>query len=206
MRDLLDRYINPLKRRVLMMLARATISAIKDGGDLQTLQLDILSDETQDDVARVQEYGFTSNPLPGAEAVVAFLGGSRDHGVVIAVDDRRYRLKSLAPGEVAIYTDEGDKIHLKRNRTIEVLTQTLKITASVKVEITTPELLVTGDISSGGTITAADDVLAGANVVAAANVSDSHGSMAADRTVYNGHTHLENNAPGSHTDAPDQPM
>jgi phage gp45-like len=34
----------------------------------------------------------------------------------------------LEPGEVALYTDEGDKIHLKRNNEIEILTTTLKVT------------------------------------------------------------------------------
>jgi len=186
--ELLNRYLRPLQIRIAMMIARAVVAGVKDGGGLQTLQLNLLADETQDNVSRVQNYGFTSNPKLGAEAVTLFLNGARDNGIVIAVDDRRYRLKSLQSGEVAIYTDEGDKIHLKRNNTIEVLTHNLNITATVKVQMTTPELNVSGNIIAGG------------------NVTDSVRSMAGDRTIYNGHTHPENNAPGSHTNAPDQPM
>ncbi|WP_431477838.1 phage baseplate assembly protein domain-containing protein [Massilia eburnea] len=58
--------------------------------------------------------GFTSVPKPGAEGVVVFVGGNRDHGLVIAVEDRRFRLKGLASGEVAIYDDQGQKVHLTR--------------------------------------------------------------------------------------------
>ena len=39
--------------------------------------------------------------------------------MLIADDDRRYRI-DLADGEVALYTDEGDYIHLKRDGVIAV--------------------------------------------------------------------------------------
>jgi len=44
---------------------------------------------------------------------------------VIAVEDRRYRTKGLAEGEVALYTDEdgsgGHRIHFKRGNIIELV-------------------------------------------------------------------------------------
>lgn len=63
----------------------------------------------------------------GAEAVVLFPSGDRSHGVVISVADRRYRLKGLKSGEVAIYTDEGDSIILKRGRVTEITTSELVV-------------------------------------------------------------------------------
>ena len=38
-----------------------------------------------------------------------------DIGLVVGVEDRRYRLVGLAGGEVAIYDDLGQKVRLKRN-------------------------------------------------------------------------------------------
>ncbi|MGH3443611.1 MAG: phage baseplate assembly protein V, partial [Nitriliruptorales bacterium] len=62
----------------------------------------------------------------------------------------RYRLQSLAPGEVAIYTDEGDKVHFKRGRVIDIETGTLNIRASQAVNIDTPTLTQSGKIISQG--------------------------------------------------------
>lgn len=159
--------------RVMLTVARAVVSLVDDGTKLQSLQLGILKREIRDSVERFQNYGFTAKPHPGAEGVVVFVGGNRDHGLCIAVDDRRYRLKGLADGEVAIYTDEGDKIHLKRGNTIEVTTQTFRVTAATKCEFNTPLATFSGDIHADG------DILDKA--------SSTGKTMAEMRTVYNGH-------------------
>lgn len=106
--------------RMRMLIARAVVRLVNDAGGIQVLQVSALKGETRAQLERFQEYGFTSHPLPGAEAVVLFPGGDRAHGLVLAVDDRRYRLRALAPGEVALYTDEGDTIVFKRDRKIEI--------------------------------------------------------------------------------------
>lgn len=159
-----------LRNSVRLMVGRAILTAIKDTGNIQTVQVQMMADELHDGVERVQEYGFTSVPLPGAEAVLVFVGGNRDHGLVIACDDRRYRLKGLVGGEMAIYSDEGDKVHLKRGRVIDVVTQTLNITATTAN--------VSGNLNVQG------------NVVAQGNVTDNgNKTMLAMRTVFNTHVH-----------------
>lgn len=127
--------INPLKRRVALMVSRAIVKLCSDTGARQTLQLALLPDEIRDGIERFQNYGFTSVPIPGAEAAVVFVGGDRANGLVIAVDDRRYRLKGLQAGEVALYTDEGDKIHFKRGRKIEITTLELTVNAETKAKV-----------------------------------------------------------------------
>lgn len=127
----LQRLMRPLAQRVQLMVGRAMLQLVNDGTALQSLQVALLADELRGDVERFQQYGFTSHPKPGAEAVALSVAGSRDHVIVVAVDDRRYRLKGLAEGEVAIYTDEGDHIVIKRGGTIEVL-------AATKVDVRTP--------------------------------------------------------------------
>jgi phage baseplate assembly protein V len=116
----IERLLLPLQRRIMLMVSRVVIAAVNDSLKLQAVKMSLLDGEVADTVERFQQYGLTSNPKTGAEGIAVFVGGNRDHGVVIAVDDRRYRLKNLAEGEVAIYTDEGDKIHLKRGRKIEI--------------------------------------------------------------------------------------
>lgn len=133
--DAINRLMAPLRSRVANMVSRAVVNLANDSAKLQLLQLGLLDGETRDKVERFQQYGFTSVPLEGAEAVVMFVGGRRDHGLVVAVDDRRYRMKGLANGEVAIYTDEGDHVHIKRGGTIEVKAATEVIVDSPMTKI-----------------------------------------------------------------------
>lgn len=109
-----QKMIEPLRRRLSNVIARAVISLVNDSLKLQSLQLRVLADETIDNVERFQEYGFTSVPFAGAECIVLSVGGHRSHSVVVATDDRRYRLFGLAEGEMAIHDDQGQKVHLKR--------------------------------------------------------------------------------------------
>ncbi|MBF0248042.1 MAG: phage baseplate assembly protein [Alphaproteobacteria bacterium] len=125
--------IAPLKRRVLLMIGRGVIKLIDDAGGIQHVQLVALEGETLDRVERFQEYGFTSAPHPGAEAVLAAAAGDRAHSLVVGVEDRRYRLTGLAGGEVAIYDDLGQVIKLARTG-IEVTTgQSAGVTVNAPV-------------------------------------------------------------------------
>ena len=118
----------------------------------------------------MQHYGFTSAPLAGAEYIVLPIGGNSKHAVVIASEDGRYRVK-LADGEVALYTDEGDYLHMKRGRLIEVTTETLVVKAGTKVRFETPLVEASGDIEAAG------------------EISDGKRTMSEDRAIYNGHKH-----------------
>ena len=95
-----------------------------------------------------QHYGFTSRGLAGAEGIMIREG---NHLVLIAEDDRRYRI-ALQDGEVALYTDEGDKIHLKRNRIIEIVggEKVLVATKSLEATATTSATVICPVINLGG--------------------------------------------------------
>lgn len=179
--------MNPLaqiSRRLRLLASRAVVRLVDDALDLQGLQLTLLADETRDKVERFQNYGFTSHPHAGAEAVAIALGGSRDHLVAVAVDDRRYRLKSLAAGEVALYDDLGHQVHLTRNGiVIRGAGQQVLITG-------TPKLRVEADIEATGQI---KDLCDGAGK-----------TMSGMRATYNGHTHPGDS--GGTTGTPNQGM
>ncbi len=172
-RTLFERMVAPLRARVQMMLARAVVRLVNDESGIQTLQLSALADELIEGAERMQDYGFTSVPHPDAEAVVAFPGGLRSHGLVVAVGDRRYRLKGLQAGEVAIYDDLEQHILLGRtgmrvvsSMKVEVETPEVTVTASTRVTVICPEINLGGE---GGELVARhDDAVVAGKVVATA--------------------------------------
>lgn len=128
--------------RIRNMVARATILLVNASSRVQRLQARLLGDEVGDSLEYFEHYGFTSNPHPGLEAAVLFMGGSRDHGIIVGVADRTFRIKGLKSGEVAIYTDEGDSIVLKRERNMEVTTLHLTINAGEDATVNTQKYTV----------------------------------------------------------------
>jgi len=120
MAALVDRLLAPLKRRLLFMVRRGLLSLVNDALGLQGLQANLLAGELRDKVERFQEYGFSSVPLPGAEAILLAVGANPGYLVAIAVDDKRYRPTGGAPGEVTLYSKFGHRILLKADGTIEI--------------------------------------------------------------------------------------
>lgn len=110
MRDVL-RGIN---RAITNMLARAVVTGLNTASKCQSLQVELLAGEIKADVEHLEPYGFTSAPNTGAEGFALFPDGDRSHGVVLMVSDRRYRIKGLRAGEVAIYDDQGLSFSLTR--------------------------------------------------------------------------------------------
>lgn len=168
----------PLKRRIQLLITRGVVKLIDPSLMMQELQVQVLG-TVLDNVEHFEPYGFTAHPHPGAEALLASLGGRRGHTVAVCVADRQFRIKDLQAGEVAIYTDEGDVIHFKRNNVIEInsadtidaIAPNVNISASTKVTITTPDCEITGNLNVGG------------------DVNDATGTMQDMRNTYNAHTH-----------------
>lgn len=127
---------NPILNRLANLISRVVLSRVDDSKKMQLVQLTALDSETRENVERVQNYGFTSVPKPGAEGVAVFVGGYRDHGLVVAVDDRRYRPTGLQAGEVAVYADSGSRVLLKANGDVEITPGSglVKVTGDVQAD------------------------------------------------------------------------
>lgn len=140
-----QRVLTGLARRIWLMVGRALVVSADDAPRCQTVQLRMLGAEVKDGVEHFQEYGFTSVPKPatgdqGPEAAVVFPHGHRGHGIAVVVGDRRYRLRGLADGEVALYDDLGQVVHLKRTGIVVDSKGTLEAKALGPATITAPML------------------------------------------------------------------
>ncbi len=148
-----------LSRRVGNLVARAVVRMADNTTLLQQLQVSLQAQEVRI-VERFQQYGFSGVPQAGAEAVVLFPFGLRDHAIAIAVDDRRYRPTMDEAGEVCVYNHLGDYIRLKNDGTIEVVASTkvdvaapeVVVHASGKVTIDAPLCEMTGDLTVSGQV------------------------------------------------------
>ena len=150
------RLLEPLSNRIKMVLNRALIDIVNDSTDMQLVQISIMSDEVKTDVERIQDYGFTSKPLKGSEALVGFINGNKDQGIVIKVDNAQYRLKGLEDGEVAMYNNTGAYVKMKKDGEI-VMSSEKGITLSAKTgeDVVVNGKNVTVNLESGGTFSVA---------------------------------------------------
>ncbi|WON77842.1 phage baseplate assembly protein V [Serratia sp. UGAL515B_01] len=173
----MSRLFSGLQRSLSNLIVRGVVRRTDSTSKSQMLQIQMIADEPKDSIEHLEPYGFTSSPHLGAEVFAAFPDGDHSHGVVLVVADRRYRIAGLKSGEVAIYSDEGDSIILKRGNQVEITTKEFIVNAETKVTLNTPLVETSGKIVATG------------NVESGADVRDKTGTVAAIRVTYNGHTH-----------------
>ena len=163
-------------------LVRIGKVALTNQGKTQSLQIETTKGETLDNVKFIEPYGFTAVPLNGSETVVVNVSANGANPIALVVGGRLFRLQDLKQGEVAIYTDEGDEIRLKRGHEIAVKT--------TKFVLDADEIQMNGKVSILKTLDVEE------NIKSKAEIADKTGNMTAIRTIYNAHTHKDSaNAP-----------
>ncbi len=148
------------QRHRLGLIGRAVVKSISAATKCQTVDVSLIAGEPKAGVEHLEPYGFTSRANSGAEAVVLFPDGDRSHAVVVTVSDRRYRLKGLQTGEVAVYDDQGQSVTLTREGiVVDGAGKTITFRNSPKARFEM-DLEVTGQVKdlcdSGGTTMSAD--------------------------------------------------
>lgn len=141
--------------RIDNLVARAIVRLVGDSSTRQTAQVEVTKGELLDDVPRMQNYGLTGvPPATGADATVLFLGGDRNEPIIVAMENRQFRLVGLESGEVALYDDLGNVVKLGRDQ-VEVTAVTklvataplIEVTATTKLSGTAPVVELTGSTS-----------------------------------------------------------
>ena len=183
----------------IRMPFRARLNSIDSSGKVQTIQAEGLAKEPLQGQELFQQYGMTSHPPPGTMAVVIPLGGKTSHGIVVATEHGSYRLAGLKSGEVALYTDEGAKIVLKRGKIIEtdcdvyrVNCKEYEVNAETKADFNTPEVTTSQQLTAQGQITGNGGIAVkgGSGAAIEGNISQTSGSYTTDGDVKAGHISL----------------
>ncbi|EKJ5541435.1 phage baseplate assembly protein V [Salmonella enterica] len=225
MMHIISQRINQALARIRQAF-RILIGATDSAAAVQRIQAQGIGNENLRGIELFQQYGFTSHPLPGTMGIVLPLGGVSSHSIVIATEHGAYRLKSLQPGEVALYTDEGAKIVLKRGKLIEADCETFRVnctgfevnckqaavncdtwatSATDSASFTTPELSTSEKLTAQGLISGNGgmSVKGGEGSRFEGNLDQTGGSFTTDGDVstakvsLNGHRH-----PNGHDGAP----
>ncbi|EIS3892256.1 phage baseplate assembly protein V [Salmonella enterica] len=229
MMHIISQRINQALARIRQAF-RILIGATDSAAAVQRIQAQGIGNENLRGIELFQQYGFTSHPLPGTMGIVLPLGGVSSHSIVIATEHGAYRLKSLQPGEVALYTDEGAKIVLKRGKLIEADCETFRVnctgfevnckqaavncdtwatSATDSASFTTPELSTSEKLTAQGLISGNGgmSVKGGEGSRFKGNLDQTGGSFTTDGDVstakvsLNGHRH-SNGHDGAPTGGP----
>lgn len=164
---------------------RGTLNLVKSADNIQKAQVSGLADETLQDVELMQQFGLTSVPPAGTQVVVLPMGGETTHSIVIATENGSFRVKNLKSGETAVYDESGSTIILKQGRLIEIDCDILKITATKKVDISSPlvetdrVLTAQGQINGNGGMA----IQGGSGASFTGNVTQTKGSFTTDGDV-----------------------
>ena len=126
--------VRALSSRIATLINAGTVTAVDDSKEFQTIDAKYFDSRTGLLVKHIQSYGFSSHAHVGAQALSVHLNGQPDQGLVLQVADRRYRLKNLAPGEVALYDDLGQIVKLSRTK--------IQISSPYEIEVTAPKVVV----------------------------------------------------------------
>lgn len=105
--------------RGIRLAFRGRLTRVKSGLSIQQVQLKGLAGEQLQDAELFQHFGFTSCPPAGTQCIVLPIGGQTSHAIIIATENGAYRLQ-VASGEMAIYSEEGAFVHIKKGRIVEV--------------------------------------------------------------------------------------
>ena len=120
---------NPLQQGYVGYTAsgvRALVDEIDDKTGMQEMMGSFMNGEARKKIESPQNYCFTSvvnKATKGkdgkiekcAEAYINFLGGNRSFPVAAVMDDRRYRLKELKPGDEAMFDHLQHQFHLNKD-------------------------------------------------------------------------------------------
>lgn len=180
--------------RGIRLAFRGRLTRVKSDLRIQQVQVNGLAGEKLQDAELFQHFGFTSCPPAGTQCIVLPIGGQTSHSIIIATENGAYRLQ-VASGEMAIYSEEGAYVHIKKGRIVETecdeyLVKTKKYTVQAE------------DYDVTAT--------AGANfetplLKASYQLADGKSTLDAIRETYDDHDHDHGGDTGT-TDKPNQQM
>lgn len=127
---------------------RTTVEDTNEDPLFRESTLSLYAQEKQKEIEHMEPYGFTSRvkkptgQKPNqqkAEGLMIFTGGNRSHGVLVVAGDRRYRMRALKEGELALFDDQGQQVHFTRDGIVTSAPKGKKIVAQIMADENAPK-------------------------------------------------------------------
>lgn len=180
--------------RGIRLAFRGRLTRVKSDLRIQQVQVNGLAGEKLQDAELFQHFGFTSCPPAGTQCIVLPIGGQTSHSIIIATENGAYRLQ-VASGEMAIYSEEGAYVHIKKGRIVETeCDEYLVKTKKYTVQAEDYDVTATAGANFETPLLKASDQLA-----------DGKSTLDAIRETYDDHDHDHGGDTGT-TDKPNQQM
>ena len=176
---------NQVWRRLQLLVARGVAMLVGDS----KVQARVLVDEVLPNIDRVEPYGFSYRPKPGAQTYLLFPSGDRSHGIAVIIGDKQYNM-TLKEGEVALHDDEDNYVYIKRGGEIEINAATKITLKAPEIVLDAPQTTVTGNttIMQGLSVLGEGD---GGGESAVTGVFRIHGKIFCNgKDISDEHTHI----------------
>ena len=173
--SILDETVGDLRAGVM----RGLVLAVDDTGQMQRVDVQTHDGAVRAGIEVYQPFGSSAAPIAvGSVALLLAVGADVGDLVALPLLTPAGRFGGLAPGECVVYGADGSRVAIRQGGTIEVLAGETVLISAPGVTIQAPNgCTVVGDLSVQGSITATGDV------------TDRTRSMAADRAIFDQHTH-----------------
>ena len=148
------RLLESLRRSLRLLVGKCVIEAAEKSSDGINVDFVVLGNERHSGVRLMQHYGFASVPKSGSHGVALFVGGARDDCVLVASQGAPSGIPSLDAGEVALFSEFGQKVVLDKNGNVDVFPASGKDILFNGRVIAKNGLVSEGDVLAVGEVTA----------------------------------------------------
>ena len=141
-------------------IQRGVVTSSNDKGGSQTYDLTVLRNHRRSGVEVLQFWGVSTRPPSGSVSLLFAVGG--DHGDVVAIPAAHpsQRLGNLKEGEVALYTTDGSRVHVKADGKIDVVsTKEVSVSVKDKSTVVVTEDTVTAKVEDISTVELTKDMV-----------------------------------------------
>jgi phage gp45-like len=135
------RALNKIYRLIRNIVHRGVVVRTRYENGVLVVQFTGTGGAPFDAVEHVQNYGFSSRPLPDAEVVALSLAGNGSHTIIVATGDRRYLLE-VGEGDAALYDYRGNFAWIKGDL--------MHVKHTTKIKLETPDVDVVGRLNVAG--------------------------------------------------------
>lgn len=194
-----------MQRAITALVGRGRVKYVNDGGVVQEMQVVMNGLETPDNRYRVAEFGLTSNPPVGSDAIALHVSGDRSAGVVIGTNHQPSRPTGLQSGETMLYSQDGKYVYMTASGGIVVEAKGQPVTvndasnvtcnASGTLTVNAPSIVLNGNVQINGNI--GQSGAGGAKGTASFTAPITAPDVNLPNGSVNGHNHYVPAAPGT---------